>query len=89
MPASQPASPRFSARALLRWNAACPDSVFKSVPQRVAATLATLAGDGRRLGVGPRATKVLGDLAERGLIRLGRGRITVLDPAALAAQAGD
>ncbi len=71
--------------------------MFKSVPQRVAATLATLAGQQRRLGLGPRglqvvlthdqlaalvgtsratATKVLGELADRGLIRRGRGRIT-------------
>lgn len=86
------------------------DTVFKSVPQRLAATLITLAGDQRRLGFGPKsstvaltheqiaalvgtsretATKILGDLADRGLIRLARGRITLLDPAAIAAEAGD
>ena len=86
------------------------DSVFKSVPQRLAATLTTLAGQQRRYGLGPRsaqvaltheqlaalvgtsretATKILGDFAERGLIRLGRGRITLLDPARIAAEAGD
>jgi CRP/FNR family cyclic AMP-dependent transcriptional regulator len=86
------------------------DSVFKSVPQRVAGTLATLAGQQRRLGVGPRtaqvaltheqlaalvgtsretATKVLGELADRGLIRLARGKITILDPARVSAEAGD
>ncbi|ROO52032.1 CRP-like cAMP-binding protein [Micromonospora sp. Llam0] len=86
------------------------DTVFKSVPQRVAGTLATLAGQQRRLGVGPRtaqvaltheqlaalvgtsretATKTLGELADRGLIRLGRGKITILDPVGVAAEAGD
>lgn len=86
------------------------DTVFKSVPQRVAATLIALAGEQRRLPIGPRshtvsltheqlaalvgtsretATKVLGDLSARGLVRLGRGRITLIDPAGVAAEAGD
>jgi CRP-like cAMP-binding protein len=84
--------------------------VFKSVPQRIAGTLATLAGQQRRLGVGPRtaqvaltheqlaalvgtsretATKVLGELADRGLIRLARGKITIVDLAGISAEAGD
>jgi len=29
---------------------------------------------------GETATKILGDLADRGLVRLARGRITLLDP---------
>jgi CRP-like cAMP-binding protein len=86
------------------------DTVFKSVPQRIAGTLATLAGQQRRLGVGPRtaqvaltheqlaalvgtsretATKVLGELADRGLIRLARGKITIVDLAGISAEAGD
>ncbi|MQA27789.1 MAG: cyclic nucleotide-binding domain-containing protein [Micromonosporaceae bacterium] len=86
------------------------DTVFKSVPQRLAATLVTLAGNQRRLGVGPKATtvtltheqiaalvgtsretatKILGDLSDRGLIRLARGRITLLDPVAIEVEAGD
>lgn len=91
------------------------DSVLKTVPQRIAATLATLAGEQPRsgslwtgsLGRGPQialtheqlaalvgtsretATKVLGAFAGRGVIRLGRGRITVLDPTALRREAGD
>lgn len=86
------------------------DSVFKTVPQRIAATLTTLAGQERRFAVGPRtaqvaltheqlaalvgtsretATKVLGDFADRGLLRLGRGRITLLDPARITTEAGD
>ncbi len=86
------------------------DTVFKSVPQRVAATLATLAGPQRRMGVGPRsvqvalthdqlaalvgttretATKVLGEFADRGLLRRGRGRIILLDVEGLDAEAGD
>lgn len=86
------------------------DTVFKSVPQRVAATLATLAGPQRRMGVGPRsvqvalthdqlaalvgttretATKVLGEFADRGLLRRGRGRIILLDIDGLSAEAGD
>jgi CRP/FNR family transcriptional regulator, cyclic AMP receptor protein len=85
------------------------DSVFKSVPQRVAGTLATLAAQ-HRYGLAHRspvvaltheqiaalagtsretATKVLGDYAERGLIRLGRGRIIVLDIAQINAESGD
>lgn len=72
------------------------DTVFKSVPERVAGTVATLAeGRGRLRGGQVRitheqlaalagtsretTTKVLGDLADQGLITLGRGRITVLD----------
>ena len=72
------------------------DTVFKSVPERVAGTVATLAeGRGRLRGGQVRitheqlaalagtsretTTKVLGDLADEGLITLGRGRITDLD----------
>jgi CRP-like cAMP-binding protein len=77
------------------------DTVFKSMPQRVTATL---AGQQRGLGVGPRtaqgrahpraarrpgrqfprpAAKVVGELDDRGLIRLVRGKITILDPAGI------
>jgi CRP/FNR family cyclic AMP-dependent transcriptional regulator len=86
------------------------DSVFKSVPQRVAGVLVNLAGQSRRYGLPARsqavsltheqiaalagtsretATKVLGDFAERGLIRLGRGRITVVDSEQIRAETGD
>jgi CRP/FNR family cyclic AMP-dependent transcriptional regulator len=88
------------------------DTVFKTVPQRVATTLATLAGQqapsGRWwTGRAPQValthdqlaalvgtsrettTKILGEYAGRGLIRLARGRITVPDPAALRRAAGD
>jgi len=86
------------------------DTVFKSVRQRIATTLATLAGQERRYVVGSRtpvvalthqqiaalvgtsretATKILDDFADRGLIRLGRGRITLLDMARIDAEAGD
>ena len=85
------------------------DTVFKTVPQRIATTLAMLAGQERRYGVGratvvaltheqiaalvgtsrETATKVLGDFADRGLIRLGRGRITLLDMERIRAEAGD
>ncbi|MPZ27429.1 MAG: cyclic nucleotide-binding domain-containing protein [Micromonosporaceae bacterium] len=90
------------------------DSVFKSVPQRIAATLCTLgdrAPGGRRpaaLGGGPpqlgltheqvaalvgtsreTATKALGEFAERGLVRLGRGKIVIVDRPQLAAEAGE
>lgn len=78
------------------------DAVFKSVPQRVAETLLTLATQrtlGRSLVVQvtheqlaalvgtsrETTTKVLGDLAARDLVGLGRGRITVLDPTGLRA----
>ncbi len=111
------ADPRIAARItailgarLLEMERRLCDTVFKSVPQRVAATLATLAGQQRRLGGFPRhvqvalthdqlaalvgtsretATKVLGEFADRGLVRLGRGRITLLDIAGLASAAGD
>jgi len=86
------------------------DTVFKSVPQRIATTLAMLAGQERRYVVASRApvvaltheqvaalvgtsretaTRILDDFADRGLIRLGRGRITLLDVARIHAEAGD
>ncbi|WP_370095567.1 Crp/Fnr family transcriptional regulator [Streptacidiphilus sp. MAP12-20] len=86
------------------------DTVFKSVPQRVATTLVTLAADTSRRGpLGPRkpeirlthqqiaalagttretTTKVLRDLADRGLLRLARGRIVILDPVRLGDETG-
>lgn len=89
------------------------DTVFKTVPQRIAATLCTLADRAPpRRRVGPvgggsiqlaltheqiaalvgtsreTATKALGDFAEQGLVKLGRGRIILLDRARLAAEAG-
>ncbi|WP_331753505.1 Crp/Fnr family transcriptional regulator [Streptomyces sp. NBC_00637] len=84
--------------------------VFKSVPQRLATTLASrtdtpagkfrpgtrhpqitltheqlaaLAGTSRET-----TTKVLHEFADRGLLRLARGRVTVLDPARLLDEAG-
>lgn len=85
------------------------DTVFKSVPQRIAATLCLLAGEEqrRRMRRGAQValtheqiaaltgtsrettTKVLGEYADRGLVRLSRGRITILDPNRVAAEAGD
>lgn len=81
------------------------DSVFKSVPQRIATTLTTLATRtdtaATKLRPGTRhpqialtheqlaalagtsretCTKALREFADRGLLRLARGRITVLDP---------
>ncbi|MFD8427799.1 Crp/Fnr family transcriptional regulator [Streptomyces coelicoflavus] len=89
------------------------DSVFKSVPQRIATTLTTLATRtdtaATMLRPGTRhpqialtheqlaalagtsretCTKVLREFADRGLLRLARGRITVLDPARLLDEAG-
>ncbi|KUL34980.1 cyclic nucleotide-binding protein [Streptomyces regalis] len=89
------------------------DSVFKSVPQRIAATLTTLAAradtpTGRLLPTARHpqivltheqlaalagtsretTTKVLHEFAGRGLLRLARGRITVLDPERLNDAAG-
>jgi CRP-like cAMP-binding protein len=85
------------------------DTVFKNVPQRIAATLCLLAGEQekRTLGRGVQlaltheqiaaltgtsretATKVLGEYADRGLLRLGRGKVTILDPDTITAEAGD
>lgn len=89
------------------------DTVFKSVRQRIATALITLAGPAgqkRRfvVGAGPpvvaltqeqiatlagtsreTATKILGDFADRGLIRCGRGRTTLLDMERILAEAGD
>ena len=83
------------------------DALLKTAPQRVAATLATLAavGPGTTWLTGPRGTevrlthaqladlvgttretttKVLGDLQDRGIVALRRGRVVVLDVAGLA-----
>lgn len=86
------------------------DTVFKSVPQRIAGTLAAVADVQRSFGIGSpvpvvaltheqiaalvgtsreTATKVLGEFADSGLIKLGRGRITLLDPDGVRDQAGD
>ncbi|WP_267241650.1 Crp/Fnr family transcriptional regulator [Streptomyces sp. PR69] len=85
------------------------DSVFKSVPQRIATTLLTLAAERRPRVLGARGpqialthqqiaalagtsrettTKVLRDFAAQDLIRLARGRITVLAPERLKDRAG-
>lgn len=84
------------------------DAVFKSVPERIAGALVTLAAasSGRPLGRGIQVkltheqlaalagtsrettTKVLGELADRDLISLGRGRITVLDQDGLRGLSG-
>lgn len=86
------------------------DTLFKTVAQRIAGTLARLAADSgaRRSGLGRRAlevrltheqlsglvgtsrettTKTLNDFQERGLVRLRRGRVAVLDLVALRAYA--
>ncbi len=85
------------------------DSVFKTVSQRIATTLTTLAVDQRTglftsgqqiqltheqiaaLAGSSRetTTKVLGEFAEEGLIKLARGKITLLKPDALRDTAGD
>jgi CRP-like cAMP-binding protein len=85
------------------------DTVFKSVPQRVAATLCLLASEQQKRSLGrgvqlaltheqiaaltgtsrETATKVLGEYADRGLLRLGRGKVTILDPDTITAEAGD
>lgn len=83
------------------------DTAFKTVPQRIATTLTTLATDrparagAQRIALTHEqlaalagtsretATKTLGEFAERGLIRLGRGKITILAVDRLAAEAGD
>ncbi|MBI1352341.1 MAG: cyclic nucleotide-binding domain-containing protein [Actinomycetales bacterium] len=69
------------------------DTVLKSVPARIASALAAMAGSGRAdvrltheqladlVGTSRETTtKVLGDLKDRGLVNLRRGRITVIDP---------
>jgi CRP-like cAMP-binding protein len=48
------------------------------------AQIAALTGISRET-----ATRVLDEYAERGLVRLGRGRVTILDPDRVAAEAGD
>lgn len=72
------------------------DSVLRSAPARIAAALGRMAGDGEavRLTHGQlaelvgtsreTATKVLGDLADRGLVSLRRGRIIVRSARGLA-----
>jgi CRP-like cAMP-binding protein len=77
------------------------DGVLKSAPDRLAASLARLAGTERPATVKltheqlaglvgssrETTTKVLGDLADRGLVSLRRGRIVVRDASALRASA--
>ncbi|WP_041546440.1 MULTISPECIES: Crp/Fnr family transcriptional regulator [unclassified Nocardioides] len=85
------------------------DAVFKSVPERIAGALVTLASatSGRPLGRGIQVrltheqlaalaatsrettTKILGDLADQGLITLGRGRITILNRERLRVLSGE
>ena len=85
------------------------DTVFKTAPERIAATLCLLASQQAKkpLGRGSQialtheqiaaltgtsretATKILDDYADRGLVRLGRGKLTILDAAAIAAETGD
>jgi CRP/FNR family cyclic AMP-dependent transcriptional regulator len=85
------------------------DTVFKSVPQRIASTLTLLSEQQPRRALGRGAqvsltheqlaalagtsrettTKVLGEYADLGLLRLGRGRITILDGEGLRAETGD
>lgn len=72
------------------------DTVLRTAPARIAATLARMGADGEtiRLTHGQLAdlvgtsrettTKVLGDLAERGVVSLRRGRIVVRSSQALA-----
>ncbi|MER6124342.1 helix-turn-helix domain-containing protein [Streptomyces sp. NPDC001795] len=109
---SPPGSTKSSAAASQTSNSLS-DSVFKSVPQRLATTLITLATrtetPASRLRPGARhpqisltqeqlaalagtsretTTKVLHDFADQGLLRLARGRITVLNPERLQDAAG-
>jgi CRP-like cAMP-binding protein len=90
------------------------DAVFKTVPQRIAATLCTLGDRAQGLrrpsliGGGPTqvvltheqiaalvgtsretATKALGEFAEQGLVKLGRGKIFIIDRTRLADEAGE
>lgn len=84
------------------------DAVFKSVPERIAGALVTLASasSGRPLGRGVQVkltheqlaalaatsrettTRILGEFADQGLIKLGRGRITILSREGLQALSG-
>jgi CRP/FNR family cyclic AMP-dependent transcriptional regulator len=84
------------------------DAIFKSVPERIAGTLLTLAGthSSRPLGRGIQVkltheqlaalagtsrettTKVLGEFADQGLVSLGRGRVSIVDPHRLRRASG-
>lgn len=85
------------------------DTVFKSVPQRIATTLCLLADEEQRRPLGrglqvsltheqvaalagtsrETTTKVLNEFAEQGLLRLGRGKFTILDLPRLSTEAGE
>jgi CRP/FNR family cyclic AMP-dependent transcriptional regulator len=85
------------------------DTVFKSVPERIATTLCLLADQERRRPRGrglqvsltheqvaalagtsrETTTKVLNEFADAGLLRLGRGKFTILDLQRLSAEAGE
>jgi CRP-like cAMP-binding protein len=84
------------------------DAIFKSVPQRIAGALVTLAGrsTGRPLSrpqvkltheqlaalagtSRETTTKILNEYATQGLVSLGRGRISILDPEGMRRISGD
>lgn len=85
------------------------DTVFKSVPERIATTLCLLADQqqSRPLTRGLQVsltheqvaaltgtsrettTKILNEFADQGLLRLGRGKFTILDLPRLAAESGE
>ncbi len=85
------------------------DTVFKSVPQRLATTLCLLADEEKRRPLGrglqvsltheqlgalagtsrETTTKILNEFADQGLLRLGRGKFTILDLTGLSAEAGE
>lgn len=84
------------------------DAIFKSVPERIAGTLVTLAASnpGRPLGRGVQVrltheqlaalagtsrettTKILNEYAAQGLVSLGRGKISILDPERMRRMSG-
>jgi CRP-like cAMP-binding protein len=84
------------------------DTVFKSVPARIAATLCLLAAEQQKRPVGrgvqialtheqiaaltgrsrETTTRVLDEYADRGLLRLGRGKVPIHDPDTIATEAG-
>jgi CRP-like cAMP-binding protein len=74
------------------------DSVFKSVPQRVATTLCLLADEEQRRPLSKgiqvsltheQVAALAGTSRETTTMRLNRGRITILDLPRLASEAGD
>jgi hypothetical protein len=66
------------------------EAIGKAAPMRIYEAGALLYSPHHLMGTSREtATKALGDFAEQGLVKLGRGKIFIMDRARLADEAGD